>query len=84
MSSHTQHDVHVEDTHEEDDATMHAIAPIVDEPMHEAYVSQPRLVDILDFSFLVNHTTTLEKVFASLNENVIKMSNLLKQLICSQ
>ena len=63
MSLYTQHDVHVEDTHEEDDATMHASAPIADEPMHEADVSQHGLVDMLDFNFLVNCTTTLEKSF---------------------
>ena len=38
----------------------------------------------LDFNFLVNRTATLEKSFASLNENVTKMSDLLKELIRSQ
>ena len=77
MSSHTQHDVHVEDTHEEN-PTMHASEPIADEHMHEADVSQHDLVDMLDFNFLVNRMTTLKKSFASLNENVTKMSDLLK------
>ena len=82
MSSHTQHDVHVEDTHEEN-PTMHASAPIVDEHMHEADVSQHGLVDMLDFNFLVNRTTTLENSFVALNKNVTKMSDLLEELIRS-
>ena len=82
MSSHTQHDVHVEDTHEEN-PTMHASAPIAYEHMHEADVSQHGLVDMLDFNFLVNRMTTLENDFASLNENMTKMSDLLKELICN-
>ena len=73
----------MEDTHEEN-STMHASAPIADEHMHEADVSQHGLVDMLDFDVLVNCTTALENNFASLNENVTKMSNLLKELICSQ
>ena len=79
MSLHTQHDVHMEDTHE-GNPTMHAIAPIADEHMHEAKVSEHGLIDMLDFNFLVNCTMTLENSFASLNENVTKMSNLLKEL----
>ena len=59
-------------------------APIVEQAMHDTGVSQHGLVDMFDFNFLVNHTTTLENSFASLNENVTEMSNLLKELICSQ
>ena len=60
MSSHTQHDVHVEDTHEEN-PTRHASAPIANEHMHEADVSQHGLVDMLDFNILANCTMTLKK-----------------------
>ena len=67
MISRTQHDVHVENTHEEDDATMHASAHFANEPMHEVDVSQHGLVDMLDFNFLVNCTTILENIFASLS-----------------
>ena len=84
MSSHTQHTDHMEDTHNEGEATMHASAPPVDAFMPDVDVSEHSFVDMLDFNFLVTRTSTLEKGFASLNENVTKMSDLLKELVGSQ
>lgn len=73
----------MEDTHEHDDATMHASAPIADEPMINVGVSQHNLVSMFNLNILVTLMLALEKGFTLLSENVIKMSDFLKKLIHS-
>ena len=61
MALHTQHDVHMEDTHEHDDVTMHANVLSADDSMVDD--SQHGLVGVVDFNFLGIYTLTLEKRF---------------------
>ena len=75
MSS-SPHTLYVE--HDENALATHKIT------MDEVELTDHGFVDMVEFGFLVSRTSTLEKNFSALNENVTKMTDLLQQLVCQQ